>query len=189
MTATITPEALNEMWQQDKHQIAWLLHDLTPEQRDELAVAYHHWLNRGDIRLAHVQSSFEATLWLTEPHNPEYKPRPNVVTPDAALPIFRPSRHELDAAYTQASAHDMPQAWRKALDAAYCWLLELDGCAVEYADESIAVAHIPSATEPGVTYRVNGECQCKAHEHNRPCWHRAARRLLAICCEGMENPK
>jgi hypothetical protein len=169
------------MWNTDKHQVAWLLLDLTPEQRDDLAAAYHRWLNRGDISLKEVQSSFAATLWLTEPHNPEYEPRPNVVTPDAALPVFNPDYDTLEAAFTQASAHDMPQAWRRALDGAYAALLELDGCAVEYAaDGSIAAAHIPSATEPGVTYRVNGECQCRAHEHSNPCWHRAAKRLLAI---------
>jgi hypothetical protein len=103
---------------------------------------------------------------------------------EAAETVYSPDCDELTSAYAQASAREMSQAWHNALDSAYNWLLASDGVAVEYAsDGSIAAAHIPSATEQGVTYTVNGECQCRAYEHERPCWHRAAKRLLAICHE------
>jgi hypothetical protein len=87
----------------------------------------------------------------------------------------------------------MDARWKRALDGAYAALLELDGCAVEYAaDGSISVAHIPSATEQGRTYAVNGACACKAYDHGAPCWHRAAKRLLCICHDSaarLEIPK
>lgn len=72
--AIIPPVQLNQMWQ-DKHLVAWYLHDLTAEQRDDLAYHYWRWLNRRDVTLTQVQSSFEATLWLTDPTHPEYQPR------------------------------------------------------------------------------------------------------------------
>jgi hypothetical protein len=185
MTETIiTPARLNDLWDADKHAVAWLLHDLTEEQRDALAVDYWHWLDRGDIRLTEVQNSFEAAMWLTEPDHPEYKPRTNVMTPDPDLTIYDPDYDTLEAAFNQAASKPMDARWKRALDGAYAALLELDGVAVEYGSNGgIAVAYIPSATEPGITYRVNGECQCKAHEHERPCWHRAAKRLLNIAHE------
>jgi hypothetical protein len=27
-------------------------------------------------------------------------------------------------------------------------------------------------------YTVNGDCQCKAYQSHKPCWHRAAARLI-----------
>jgi hypothetical protein len=33
-------------------------------------------------------------------------------------------------------------------------------------------------SESGEIYRANGVCQCKAFASGRPCWHRAAARLI-----------
>jgi hypothetical protein len=180
----ITPAELHNLWQQDKHQVAWLLLDLTEEQRDELAVAYHRWLNRGDIRLTEVQSSFEAIMWLTEPHNPEYQPRP-VAAPSPARPSFAPTYDQIVAAYENASSYGMPQNWRNALERGYDLLLASDAIEIEFDTcGEIHAAWIPSQTEPGTTHYCNGACSCQAAQHgNRVCTHRAAKRLLAICWE------
>jgi hypothetical protein len=93
-----------------------------------------------------------------------------------------PDYDELEAAYQQAASHDMSQAWRNALDRAFDLLLASDGITVEYApDGSIAVAFIPSQTEPGTLHHCNGDCDCTAAQHGNPCTHRAAKRLLCIC--------
>lgn len=33
-------------------------------------------------------------------------------------------------------------------------------------------------------YRANGTCQCKAYANGKPCWHRAAARLVERYMEG-----
>jgi hypothetical protein len=97
---------------------------------------------------------------------------------------YNPSLDALDAAYENASQHDMPQAWRNALDKAYNLLLQSGGITVVYAaDGSIAHAYIPSQSEAGKTYLVNGHCTCQAGQHDKPCAHRAAKRLLNIAAK------
>jgi hypothetical protein len=87
----------------------------------------------------------------------------------------------LESAYEYANRQDMPQVWRNALEKAYNLLLQSGGITVIYAaDGSIAHAYIPSQSEPGKTYLVNGECACQAGQHGKPCAHRAAKRLLNI---------
>jgi hypothetical protein len=100
--------------------------------------------------------------------------------------VYNPGDDELQAAYEHASQHDMPQPWRNALDKAYNLLLESGAISVVYgANGSIAHAYIPSQSEPGKTYLVNGdgECQCQAGQHGKPCAHRAAKRLLSIAAK------
>jgi hypothetical protein len=95
---------------------------------------------------------------------------------------YNPSIDALEAAYEHASQQDMPATWRNALDKAYNLLLQSGGITVIYAaDGSIALAYIPSQSESGKTYLVNGHCTCQAGQHGKPCAHRAAKRLLAIC--------
>jgi hypothetical protein len=90
----------------------------------------------------------------------------------------------LQAAYAHASAHDMPQAWRNALERAYDLLLASDEISVQVGPMGgILMAYIPSQSEPGRAYQVNGHCQCEAGQHGRPCAHRAAKRLLSIASE------
>jgi hypothetical protein len=36
----------------------------------------------------------------------------------------------------------------------------------------------------GELYSANGSCQCKAYMNKRPCWHRAAARLVERYMEG-----
>jgi hypothetical protein len=91
---------------------------------------------------------------------------------------------ELEAAYAHASAHEMPQAWRRALDRGYDLLLASDAISVVFGPMGgILLARIPSQSEPGRVYEVNGHCQCEAGQHGRPCAHRAAKRLLNIAHE------
>jgi len=33
-------------------------------------------------------------------------------------------------------------------------------------------------SESNEVYSANGSCQCKAYSHGKPCWHRAAARLV-----------
>jgi hypothetical protein len=91
---------------------------------------------------------------------------------------------ELQAAYEHASTHNMPQAWRNALDKGYNLLLQSDAITVIYGPlGSIDLAYIPSQSEPGTTYLVNGHCTCTAGQNGKPCAHRAAKRLLNIANE------
>jgi hypothetical protein len=91
---------------------------------------------------------------------------------------------ELATAYEHAAAHEMPQAWRNALERAYDLLLASDAIEVQYGGfGNIAYAWIPSQTKSGKTHVVNGECSCTAGQQGRPCTHRAAKRLLNIAHE------
>jgi hypothetical protein len=91
---------------------------------------------------------------------------------------------QLTSAYEHAAAHDMPQAWRNALEKAYDLLLQSDAITVIYGPMGgILMAYIPSQSEPGRTYLVNGTCSCTAGQNGRPCAHRAAKRLLNIASE------
>jgi SWIM zinc finger len=38
----------------------------------------------------------------------------------------------------------------------------------------------PSRTRSGIAHRVNGTCTCEAGEKGDPCWHRAAKRMIAL---------
>jgi hypothetical protein len=98
--------------------------------------------------------------------------------------VYNPGDDELQSAYEHAAAHDMPATWRRALEKAYVLLLVSGAISVVYAaDGSIAHAHIPSQSEAGTTYLVNGECTCQAGQHGKPCAHRAAKRLLSIAAK------
>lgn len=37
---------------------------------------------------------------------------------------------------------------------------------------------IMSLNSTGNLYEANGKCQCDAYKHEKPCWHRAACRLI-----------
>ncbi len=58
--------------------------------------------------------------------------------------------------------------------------------AIEKAAEQIetnpfifpAEDHLIIGSTSGNTYSANGVCQCEAFAHGRPCWHRAAARLV-----------
>jgi hypothetical protein len=91
---------------------------------------------------------------------------------------------QLTSAYEQASRHDMPANWHRALDRGYDLLLASDAITVIYGQlGSIDLAYIPSQSEPGKTHHVNGQCDCEAGQHGKPCAHRAAKRLLNIANE------
>ena len=65
------------------------------------------------------------------------------------------------------------KAWLNAVNRA---ALNLEACRWAFDGETLLIA---SATTQGTRYTVTPEgCQCKAHQDGRPCWHRAARRLL-----------
>lgn len=83
-------------------------------------------------------------------------------------------------------AHDLAAntPWANAQEDAYNWLVQQD--TVEY----VALAHelhVPSATTPGLIYKANGACQCKAFAQHNACWHRAAARLVRRALERGEQ--
>ena len=82
----------------------------------------------------------------------------------------------LAAARTEAATH---QAWINAINRA---ALNLEACSWMFDGDTLRIA---SATSKGTRYTVNalGFCECKAAKDNRPCWHRAAWRLLRKAAE------
>lgn len=96
--------------------------------------------------------------------------------------LYTPTYNQITTAYQAASALPMSDRWRRALEAAYERLLELDGIQIEIGEDgSIALAHIPSVSRAGFTHLTNGTCTCEAGQRDGVCWHRAAKRLLGRC--------
>jgi hypothetical protein len=106
------------------------------------------------------------------------------VAEEAAGTMYNPERDDLEAAYEQASRHDMPPRWRRALERGYALLISSGPIVVQYGPMGdIAHAHIPSQSEAGKTHNVNRHCDCEAGQYGNPCAHRAAKRLLNIAHE------
>ncbi len=80
----------------------------------------------------------------------------------------------LQAARTEAAEH---RAWINAINRA---ALNLEACPWAFDGDVLRIA---SATS-GARYTVSVEgCECKAAQDGRPCWHRAAWRLLRKAAE------
>jgi hypothetical protein len=93
--------------------------------------------------------------------------------------LFYSSMESLEAAYRAAQAREMSQAWRNALERGYDLLLQSDIILVEFDEQGrIHTADIPSQTQEDTVYTVNGHCSCQAAQRDRPCAHRAAKKLL-----------
>ena len=87
----------------------------------------------------------------------------------------------LREARVQAAHH---QAWLNALNKASLYLSTGDW---QFDGE---VLSIESATTNGARYHVTAHtCACKAFAAGRPCWHRAAARLLEKSAEVAALPK
>ena len=87
----------------------------------------------------------------------------------------------LREARVQAAEH---QAWLNAINKA---ALYLAGDQWQFDGE---VLIITSATTAGARYHVTAHsCECKAFAAGRPCWHRAAARLLEKSAEVVALPK
>ncbi len=70
------------------------------------------------------------------------------------------------------------QRWLNAVNRA---ALNLEACRWVFDGDTLVIA---SATTQGTRYTVTPDgCGCKAHQDGRPCWHRAARRLLVKAAE------
>lgn len=79
------------------------------------------------------------------------------------------------AAVAEKAAHDAANhpRWLTAIGRA---ILELDSNPyIERNDHGLLIGS-PS----GEVYAANGVCQCEAFKFNRPCWHRAAARLVRL---------
>ena len=75
------------------------------------------------------------------------------------------------------------KAWLNAVNRA---ALNLEACQWQFDGHTLIVK---SATEQHVHYTVTSDgCECKAFEAGRPCWHRAARRLLIKAAELAQIP-
>ncbi|HSH83389.1 MAG TPA: hypothetical protein VLA19_33060 [Herpetosiphonaceae bacterium] len=65
--------------------------------------------------------------------------------------------------------------------------LNLEACRWQF-DGDVLVVH--SATTPGTRYTVTADtCTCKAAAAGRPCWHRAAHRLLVKASGADRRPE
>ena len=64
------------------------------------------------------------------------------------------------------------------------WLAAIDRAVVELAQnpwiERGELHGVIIASPSGNLYSANGTCQCTAHAYGRPCWHRAAARLVRL---------
>ena len=70
------------------------------------------------------------------------------------------------------------RAWINAINKA---ALNLEACPWAFDGEALIIA---SASRQGTRYLVTPEgCKCKAAHEGRPCWHRAAWRLLRKAAE------
>jgi hypothetical protein len=101
-------------------------------------------------------------------------------------PTFAPLARAdiLDAlclAVDYAKGSTAPDAWQRAIDSAWGWLLAED---VYQYDQAARVLRVESATRPGTIYQANGACSCEAATLGAGvCWHRAASRLIARALE------
>ena len=89
------------------------------------------------------------------------------------------SRRTVAAALRQARIEAAEHhAWIAAINRA---ALNLEACPWAFDGEVLRIA---SATTPSARYTVTIEgCECKAGLAGRPCWHRAAWRLLRKAAE------
>ncbi len=86
----------------------------------------------------------------------------------------------LAAARTEAAEHRL---WITAINRA---ALNLEACSWAFDGDTLRIA---SATTRGTRYTVSPEgCECKAAQDGRPCWHRAAWRLLRKAAELVRPP-
>ncbi len=87
----------------------------------------------------------------------------------------------LAAARTEAAEHRL---WITAINRA---ALNLEACPWAFDGDTLRIA---SATTRGTRYTVNPDgCECKAAQDGRPCWHRAAWRLLRKAAELVPAPR
>lgn len=69
--------------------------------------------------------------------------------------------------------------WTKAIERAAAELL--DNPYIERDGDHLLLVSSTS----GKVYSANGICQCQAFQHGKPCWHRAAGRLIQRYDEAM----
>ena len=69
--------------------------------------------------------------------------------------------------------------WHNAIQKAHNQLM--DGIRYEQLEDGAYL--FPSRTRSGASHRTNGSCDCEAyteHKPPRPCWHRAAKRMIEL---------
>ncbi len=93
------------------------------------------------------------------------------------------SRRNVAAALAAARAECAQYtAWLNAVNRA---ALNLEACPWQFDGETLRIGSASSSTR----YTVTAEgCECKADRDGRPCWHRAARRLLVKAAELAHRP-
>ena len=86
----------------------------------------------------------------------------------------------VDAARAKLAESAAPNAdaWGRAIDRAWDYILSVDVLAYDAASHTLLVE---SATEAGRSYAANGTCECRAYTHStaQVCWHRAAAKIVA----------
>ena len=101
--------------------------------------------------------------------------RGQVLMPQRVLHVGQAPRLIAHQARIEAAEH---QAWINAINRA---ALNLEAAPWAFDGEALRIA---SASTTGARYTVTpAGCECKAAEAGRPCWHRAAWRLLVKAVE------
>lgn len=83
-------------------------------------------------------------------------------------------------AVDNARAATNDSRWLNAIDRAWEALLTSETIRWDAATHAL---FIQSATHPAKLYRANGTCECAAFIAGRPCYHRAAARLVRRALE------
>ncbi len=61
------------------------------------------------------------------------------------------------------------------------WITAIERAGTELLNNpyiEVQADHLLIGSPSGNVYSVNGSCQCRAFEVNKPCWHRASKQLL-----------
>ena len=94
------------------------------------------------------------------------------------------NRTAVAQALAEARAQCVGQrAWLNAINRA---ALNLEACPWQFDGDTLVIASATSDTRYTVT---KAGCECKAFWDGRPCWHRAARRLLLKAAELARAPQ
>jgi len=86
----------------------------------------------------------------------------------------------VDQARTDAADHPR---WLHAIDRAVVELVENP-----WIERGELHGIIVASSTSGNLYAANGTCQCTAYQYGRPCWHRAAARLVRLHDEKLNFP-
>mgnify|MGYP000849798908 CR=1 FL=1 len=107
--------------------------------------------------------------------------KPKRVAPPSIIADAAGALHAITERSEQIG-NDERDLWHNAIQKAHNQLM--DG--VRYEQLEGGVYLFPSRTRSGTSHRTNGSCDCEAYTDftpPRPCWHRAAKRIIELIAE------